>query len=155
MARKKKCYSVRLKEFVQISDLAYRAVDFQNTKATIPASQYFGIDSETTKSKGFWLTEWILKKRTLQYSNKKVAWFDENGNKYSSAEKLEKTKKKKFIVKYKKDCDNILYSHEVKAESKELAETETMQQFYSAKLEIKPISENGMNKIEIESITEI
>lgn len=154
MARKKKCYSVRLKEFVQISDIAYRAVDFNGSSAIIPAKMYFGVDTETTKSQGYWISDWILKKKNLNYSNSKVAWFDENGNKYLDAERLEKSKRKKFIVKYKRIGDDILYSHEVKAESKEIAETATMQQFYLAKLKVKPITESGTNKIEIESIEE-
>lgn len=75
-----KCISVRLQSMVRISDKAYRAVAFDGSEAIIPSSQVFGLDYDVQKSEAYWVSEWILRKKDLQYSGKKVAWFDENGH---------------------------------------------------------------------------
>jgi hypothetical protein len=72
-----KCYSVRLKSLVSISDLAYRATAFDGSKAVIPKSQVYGQDLEVTKSETYWIADFVLldPTRNLQYSDKKVKWF--------------------------------------------------------------------------------
>lgn len=77
---KTKCYSVRLKSLVSISDRAYKATAFDGSTAILPKSQVFGIDNSVIKSDAHWIGAWILEKKELQYSDKKVAWFDESGN---------------------------------------------------------------------------
>ena len=74
------CYSVRLESFVRISDKCFRAKGFDGSEDLIPASQYFGPDFEVQKSDAYWISAWILERKSLQYSEKKSTWFDENGN---------------------------------------------------------------------------
>ena len=74
------CYSVRLESLVRISDKAFRATAFDGTSDIIPASQVFGRDYEVQKSDAWWISAWILGKKSIQYSTKKQAWFDENGH---------------------------------------------------------------------------
>lgn len=77
---KTKCYSVRLQSLVSISDRAYKAISFDGSTAIVPKSQVFGPDLDVLKSDAYWISAWILERKDLQYSNKKVAWFDEQGN---------------------------------------------------------------------------
>lgn len=83
---KTKCYSVRLKSLIRISDKAYKAESFDGSTDIIPASQVFGIDFDVKKSDAFWISAWILEKKNIQYSDKKVAYFDENGKMMPSYE---------------------------------------------------------------------
>ena len=73
------CYSVRLESMVRISDKAYRATAFDGSSDIIPASQVFGQDWDVQKSDAYWISAWILEKKSIQYSAKKQAWFDESG----------------------------------------------------------------------------
>ena len=73
------CYSVRLESLVRISDKAFKATAFDGSSDIIPASQVFGRDYEVMKSDAWWISAWILSKKSIQYSGKKQAWFDENG----------------------------------------------------------------------------
>ena len=73
------CYSVRLESLVRISDKAFRATAFDGSSDIIPASQVFGMDADVQKSDAYWISAWILGKKSIQYSTKKQAWFDENG----------------------------------------------------------------------------
>lgn len=73
---KTKCYSVRLQSLVSISDKAYKATAFDGSSDIIPASQVFGHDYDVQKSDAYWISAWILDKKSLQYSTKKEAWFD-------------------------------------------------------------------------------
>lgn len=154
MAKKKKCYSIRLKEFVQISEKAYRAIAYDGTSTIIPASQYFGEDTETTKSKGYWITEWILKKKNIQHKlhDPKIAWFDNDGNKYSTPERDRRPRRTRFTVTYKKKDDSKVYICKTVAESKDFAETSMIAKFRSGKLEFKPIEDNKKIELEIVSI---
>jgi hypothetical protein len=77
---KTKCYSVRLESLVSISDRAYKARSFDGTEAIIPKSQVLGQDYDVQKSEAFWISSWILEKKSLQFSKKKEVWFDESGN---------------------------------------------------------------------------
>ena len=74
------CYSVRLESLVRISDKAFKATAFDGFSDIIPASQVFGMDYEVQKSDAYWISAWILEKKSIQYSSKKQAWFDENGH---------------------------------------------------------------------------
>jgi hypothetical protein len=74
------CYSVRLESLVRISDKAFRATAFDGSTDIIPASQVMGRDYDVQKSDAYWISAWILKKKSIQYSGKKQAWFDENGH---------------------------------------------------------------------------
>lgn len=73
-----KCYSVRLASLERISPLAYKAVAFDGSGDIIPASQVFGPDEEVSKSEAWWISAWILERKSLQYSRKKSATFDKN-----------------------------------------------------------------------------
>lgn len=77
---KTKCYSVRLKSLELISDKAYKAEAFDGSSDIIPASQVFGPDHEVSKSEAWWISAWILEKKSIQYSTKKSAWFEQDGN---------------------------------------------------------------------------
>ena len=74
------CYSVRLESLVRISDKAFKATAFDGTNDIIPASQVFGRDYEVMKSDAYWISAWILEKKSIQYSGKKQAGFVENGH---------------------------------------------------------------------------
>lgn len=72
---KTKCYSVRLESMRQISEKCFVAHSFDGREALIPASQVYGQDLDVSKSEAWWISAWILEKKDLQYSTKKVAWF--------------------------------------------------------------------------------
>lgn len=76
-----KCYSVRLESLVSISDKAYKATSFDGSTDIIPKSQVFGRDWDVTKSEAWWISAWILEKKSLQYSQKKAAEFDSETSK--------------------------------------------------------------------------
>lgn len=76
---KTRCYSVRLKELREISPKALLATAFDGSTAVIPKSQMFGADYDIQKSEAYWISAWILEKKSMQYSCKKEAWFDSNG----------------------------------------------------------------------------
>lgn len=73
---KTKVVSVRLQSLVSISDKAYKATAFDGSTAIIPKSQVFGDDFEVQKSDAYWIAEWILQQKDLQYSDKKIAWYN-------------------------------------------------------------------------------
>ena len=68
---KTKCYSVRLESLVRISDKAYKATCFDGSSDIIPASLVFGADLDVQKSDAYWISAWILERKSLQYSAKK------------------------------------------------------------------------------------
>ena len=70
------CYSVRLSSLTVISEKCYLATAFDGSEALIPKSQVFGQDYSVQKSEAYWISEWILKQKDLQYSGKKQATFD-------------------------------------------------------------------------------
>ena len=73
-----KCYSVRLESLVSISDRACKATAFDGSTAIVPKSMVFGQDYEVQKSEAIWIAAFILEKEDckLQYSDKKVKWFN-------------------------------------------------------------------------------
>lgn len=74
--KKTKCYSVRLQSLTRISDKAYKAVAFDGSTAILPKNQVFGEDWEVSKSEAYWISAWILEQKELQYSSKKIGWFN-------------------------------------------------------------------------------
>lgn len=84
------CYSVRLSSLTVISDKCYKATAFDGSEALIPKSQVFGQDYSVQKSETYWISEWILKQKDLQYSGKKEAWFDSVTRKMMPTYKIEK-----------------------------------------------------------------
>jgi hypothetical protein len=84
------CYSVRLESLTAISDKCYKASAFDGSEALIPKSQVFGQDYSVTKSEAYWISEWILRQKSLQYSCKKEAWFDSVTKKMLPTYKIEK-----------------------------------------------------------------
>lgn len=74
---KTKCYSVRLASLVPISGKAYKASAFDGSEAIIPKSQVFGQDYDVIRSEAYWISVWILEQKNLQYSTKKVAWYNQ------------------------------------------------------------------------------
>ena len=70
------CYSVRLQSLTSISDKCYLATAFDGSKDLIPKSQVYGQDYDVSKSDAYWISDWILSKKSIQYSVKKAAWFD-------------------------------------------------------------------------------
>jgi hypothetical protein len=84
------CYSVRLSSLTVISDKCFKATAFDGSEALIPKSQVFGQDYSVNKSEAYWISEWILKQKSLQYSCKKEAWFDSVTRKMMPTYKIEK-----------------------------------------------------------------
>ena len=87
---KVKCLSVRLQSLVSISDKAYKAVAHDGSEAVIPKSQYYGQDWDVNKSEAHWISAWILERVSIQYSHKKVAWFDSETKLMQNAYKVVK-----------------------------------------------------------------
>lgn len=87
-----KCLSVRLESLVKISDKAYSARAFDGSESIIPASQVFGHDFDVNKSDAYWISEWILRQKPIQYSHKKEAWFDSETRKMLPTYTVEKHK---------------------------------------------------------------
>lgn len=74
--KKTKCYSVRLQSLVSISDKAYKATAFDGSEAIIPKSQVFAQDYDVQKSDAYWISAWIMEQKDIQYSTKKVGWWN-------------------------------------------------------------------------------
>lgn len=92
-----KCYSVRLESLYSISDKAYKANAFDGSSYIIPKSQVFGIDKDVLKSEAYWISAWIVEKKgNLQYSEKKIAWFDSETGKRLPTYIVEKHKPDKI-----------------------------------------------------------
>ncbi|MDR0872243.1 MAG: hypothetical protein LBN27_02090 [Prevotellaceae bacterium] len=71
-----KCYSVCFESLISITDKAYKVTCFDGTEAIIPKSRFFGQDTEKQRAEYYWVSAYILEDRKLQYSDKKVAWFE-------------------------------------------------------------------------------
>lgn len=84
------CYSVRLESLVCISDKAFKATCFDGRTDIIPKSQVYGRDWDVMKSEAWWISAWILEKKSIQYSCKKSAFFDSNTGKMLPTINIEK-----------------------------------------------------------------
>jgi hypothetical protein len=96
---KVKCCSVRLQSLIQISDKAFKATDFNGNSDIIPASQVYGPDYDVQKSEAYWIAAWILEKKDITYTGKKVAWFDSESGKMLPTYIVEKHIPTKIEVK--------------------------------------------------------
>lgn len=74
--KKTKCYSVRLQSLIQITEKCFKAIAFDGSEALIPVQFVFGQDYEVVKSDAYWIAAWILERKDLQFSTKKVKWFE-------------------------------------------------------------------------------
>jgi len=102
---KTKCYSVRLQSLTSISDKCYKAVAFDGSEALIPKSQVFGTDYNVNKSDAWWISAWILEQKSLQYSQKKSAWFNKETGQMEPSIKVEKhTPEKVAAIEPKADA---------------------------------------------------
>lgn len=93
-----KYISVRLEYMVSISQKCYKAVAFDGSEALIPKSQVVGRDWSVSKSEAWWISEWILGKVDLQYSNKKVAWFEDGQMLPTYEKKIHKPERKEPVI---------------------------------------------------------
>lgn len=84
------CYSVRVASIEQISPKAYKVSSFDGSEDIIPASCVYGCDYEVLKCDAYWIASWILEKKKIQYSTKKVAWFDKDTGAKLPTYKVEK-----------------------------------------------------------------
>ena len=92
---KVKCLSVRLQSLTAISAKAYKAVAFDGSEAIIPMSQVYGPDFDVAKSDAWWISDWILQQKPIQYSHKKEAWFDSETKRMLPTYTVEKHKPNK------------------------------------------------------------
>jgi len=93
---KTKCYSVRIQSIENISEKCYKVTSFDGSSDLIPKSQVFGQDYEVQKSDAYWISCWILERKNIQYSNKKVGWFNSETNKIEANVIIEHHKPKKI-----------------------------------------------------------
>ena len=100
---KTRCFSVRLQDLQDISEKAYKAVAFDGSEAILPKSQVFGRDWDVAKSDAYWISAWILSKKSLQYSSKKEAFFDSE-----SGEMLPSVTIDKHIPIHRNVVDNMI-----------------------------------------------
>lgn len=78
------CYSVRVAEIKDISAKAVKINCFDGSSDIFPKSAIFGSDYGVSKSDAIWIAAWLLEKKSIQYSKKKSAWFDEHGKQLPS-----------------------------------------------------------------------
>ena len=69
------CYSVRVESLIKYGK-AYKVRTFDGSESFIPEQFVYERDWEVQKSEAYWISAWILEKKTIQYSRKKSAWFD-------------------------------------------------------------------------------
>lgn len=101
------CYSVRLSSLTSISEKAVLATAFDGSEAILPKSQVFGQDYSVNKSEAYWISEWILKQKELQYSAKKEAWFDSVTRKMQPTYKIEKHEPEKHEPKESNNIERL------------------------------------------------
>lgn len=101
------CYSVRLSSLTDISEKAVLATAFDGSEAILPKNQVFGQDYSVSKSEAYWIAEWILKQKSLQYSGKKEAWFDSVTRKMQPAFKIEKHEPEKLDPKESNNIERL------------------------------------------------
>jgi len=63
---------------ISISEKCFKATAFDGSTALIPKAQVFGQDYDVQKSEAWWISAWILGQKDLQYSSKKVSFFDKD-----------------------------------------------------------------------------
>lgn len=100
-----KCYSVKLQSLYSISEKCYKAVAFDGSEDLIPKSQVFGQDYSVNKSDAYWISEWILSKKSIQYSQKKWTIFTKEGK--NIGQKIIKHHKPKEVKPIKNEIDEL------------------------------------------------
>lgn len=76
-----KFYSVRVRSYYEISPKATLITCFDGSEDIIPNSQIAGNDYDVSKSDALWISEWILKQKKLQYTDKKSRnFYKSNGS---------------------------------------------------------------------------
>lgn len=86
---KVKCYSVRVKSLTLISEKCAKVESFDGSTDLIPTSQIFGVDYDVEKSSAYWISAWILERKNIQYSTKKIGYFDTYSGAISSPVHIE------------------------------------------------------------------
>lgn len=80
-----KCYKVRLKRLTSISDKAYLAEDFNGNKDVLPKSQVYCPDLAAGEDEEvWWISAWILEKKSLNYSTKGAKFYDTKSHRLTS-----------------------------------------------------------------------
>ena len=80
-----KCYKVRLKRLTSISDKAYLAEDFNGNKDVLPKSQVYCPDLAAGEDEEvWWISAWILEKKSLNYSAKCAKFYDTKSHRLTS-----------------------------------------------------------------------
>ncbi|MBR1952433.1 MAG: hypothetical protein IKA32_07650, partial [Lentisphaeria bacterium] len=80
MAKKTKCYFVRLAEFKRISPKCYKAVDYAGNEALIPSSQFYGYGDNDSPGENVYLSAWILEKKAIECSKENPVFLTADGN---------------------------------------------------------------------------
>lgn len=96
-----------MKSLVRISDKACIAEAYDGSKDIMPISQIYGYDSDVRKSDAFWISEWILSKKSIQYSHKKQAWFDKDKRIMLATYSVEKHKPEKIEPKESNEISSL------------------------------------------------
>lgn len=107
---KTKCYSIRLKSLVSISDRAFRATAFDGSSAIIPKSQVFEQDFDVEKCDAWWISAFVLEdpERNLQYSDKKQALFNSENGKMIPVFHIEKHKPQRIKATYSEPLKELM-----------------------------------------------
>ena len=71
-----KCYLVKLKSLIRISDKAYKATAFDGTEDILPVKMVIARESSITTSEAWWVSAWILERKKIPYSKKDHKYFD-------------------------------------------------------------------------------
>jgi hypothetical protein len=93
---KTKVISVKVQSLISISDKAYKITSFDGSSDIIPKSQVFGEDFSNAKSESYWISEWILNQKNIQYSRKKTAFWNDKTNRIEPIITVEKHTPKKI-----------------------------------------------------------
>lgn len=106
--KKTKCYSVRLLSLVSVSDKAYKANAFDGSECIIPKSQVFCQDYEVQKSDAYWISSWLMEQKDIQYSTKKVGWWNPKTHRIEPNIQVEHHKPTKVIFDPNQQPDESL-----------------------------------------------
>lgn len=98
---------MRVATIAQISPKAYKISSFDGSEDIIPSSCVFGRDYEVAKSDAYWIASWILEKKKIQYSTKKVAWFDKESGRKLPTFKIERNSPKYIEPVKNNDIDEL------------------------------------------------
>lgn len=104
-----KCYSVRIKELVEISEKCFKAFFWDGGELLIPKSQIYELDFDVKKSDSIWISAWFIEKSNVQFSRKKTAIYDTNKKTFVPIFKIEKhIPEKKNITNFNNEIKELL-----------------------------------------------